>query len=71
MNAQGGPSRVRLTQETSAMSTGRINGTVTLVKDQQMCINTTAILEVSINKLLYSGKIDSLNVVVYLQNAYH
>ena len=56
VNAQGGLSRVRLTQEISAMSTGRINGTVTLVKDQQMCINTTAILEVSINKLQYSGK---------------
>ena len=59
MNAYGGgPSSVRLTQEISAVSTGRINGTVTLVKDQQMCINTTAILEVSINKLPYSGKID-------------
>ena len=56
VNAQGGLSRVRLTQEISAVSTGRINGTVTLVKDQRMCINTTAILEVSINKLQYSGK---------------
>ena len=58
VNAQGGLSRVRLTQEISAVSTGRINGTVTLLKDQQMCINTTAILEVSINILPYSGKID-------------
>ena len=56
VNAQGGLSRVRLTQEINAVSTGRINGTVTLLKDQQTCINTTAILEVSIHKLPYSGK---------------
>ena len=55
VNAQGGLSRVRLTQEINAVPTGRINGTVTLVKDRQTCINTTAILEVSIN-LQYSGK---------------
>ena len=56
VNAQGGLSRVRLTQEINAVPTGRINDTVTLVKDQQMCMNTTAVLEVSINKLPYSGK---------------
>ena len=41
-------SRVRLTQEVGPVSTGRINGTLTLIKDQQMCVNTTAILEVII-----------------------
>ena len=47
VDAQIVPSRVRLTQEVGAMSTGSISGTLTLVKGQQMCVNTTAILEVS------------------------
>ena len=45
------PSRVRLTQEVGAASTGSISGTLTLMKDQQMCVNTTAILEVSFNNV--------------------
>ena len=52
VDAQASQSRVRLTQEDHAVFTGRISSTVTLVKGQQMCINTTAILEVSINELL-------------------
>jgi len=47
VDGQAVPSRVRLTQEVDAESTGRINGTLTLVKAQQMCVNTTAILQVS------------------------
>jgi len=47
VDGQPVPSRVRLTQEVDAESTGRINGTLTLVKDRQMCVNTTAILQVS------------------------
>ena len=42
------PIRVRLSQEASAMFTGRISGSLILVKGQQMCMNTTAILEVGI-----------------------
>ena len=51
VNAQIVPVRVRLTEEVGAMSTGRINGTLTLMKGQQMCVNTTAILEVSFNSM--------------------
>ena len=46
-NAQGRPSRVRLTHEIGPTSTGKINGTLTLMKGQQMCVNTTAIINVS------------------------
>lgn len=42
------PSIVRLTQKDGSVSNGSSNGIVTLVKDQQMCVNTTAILEVSV-----------------------
>ena len=49
VDAQIVPNRVRLTQEVGAMSTGSISGTLTLVKGQQMCVNTTAILKVSFN----------------------
>ena len=52
VDAQTAPSRVRLTQEDHAVATGMIGGTVTLVKGQQMCINTTAILEVSIYEII-------------------
>ena len=41
--------RVRLSQEVGAVFTGRISGSLTLLKDHQMCINTTAILEVGID----------------------
>ena len=51
VNAQIVPVRVRLTEEVGAVSTGRINGTLTLMKGQQMCVNTTAILEVSFNSM--------------------
>ena len=47
VDAQTVPSRVILMQENSAVSTGRISGSLTLMKGQQMCVNTTAILEVS------------------------
>ena len=47
VDAQTVPSRIRLMQENSAVSTGRISGSLTLMKGQQMCVNTTAILEVS------------------------
>ena len=43
------PISVRLSQEVGDVFTGRISGSLTLVKDQQMCVNTTAILEVGIN----------------------
>ena len=42
------PNGVRLSQEVGAVFTGRISGLLTLVKDQQTCVNTTAILEVGI-----------------------
>jgi len=41
------PSRVRLTQEVGPISTGKINATLTLLKGQQTCVNTTAIIQVS------------------------
>ena len=42
------PTKVRLSQADGTMSTDRISGTVTLLKNQQMCIlDTTAILDVS------------------------
>ena len=41
------PSKVRLTQGVGPASTGRINGTLTLMKGQEMCVNATAILEVN------------------------
>ena len=43
------PIRVRLSQEVGAVFTGRIGGSLILVKSQQMCVNTTAILEVGTN----------------------
>ena len=48
VNGQIVPVRVRLAEEVDAVSTGSINGTLTLVKGQQMCVNTTAIVEVSL-----------------------
>jgi len=57
VNGQILPSRVRLTQEVDVEFTGRINGTLTLMKGQQMCVNTTAILQVrdiSINTYIRS-----------------
>ena len=45
------PIRVRLSQEVGAVFTGRISGSLILVKGQQMCVNTTAILEVGTNKI--------------------
>lgn len=42
------PSRVRLIQEVGLMFTGKINGTLTLMRGQQMCLNTTAIVNVSL-----------------------
>ena len=46
VDTQGMPTRVRLIQEVDTVSTGRINGTLTLLMDQQICVNTTAILKV-------------------------
>ena len=43
------PISVRLSQEVGDVFTGRISGSLTLVKDQRMCVNTTAILEVGIS----------------------
>ena len=48
MDAQTVPSSIRLMQEIGAVSTGEISGSLNLVKNQQMCVNTTVILEVSI-----------------------
>ena len=42
------PTRVRLSQEVGAEFTGRISGSLILLKSQQMCVNTTAILQVGI-----------------------
>ena len=39
-------SRVRLIDETVAMARGSINNNLTLMRDQKVCINTTAILQV-------------------------
>ena len=43
-DAQVVPSRVRLIQEMGQSSTGKISGTLTLLKNLQICVNTTAIL---------------------------
>ena len=62
VNPQRTSSRVRLTQGVGPVSTGRINGTMTLMKGQQMCVNTTAILEVNaykVNTKLYKQFIKS------------
>ena len=46
-NAQGRPSRVRLTQEVGSVPTGRITGTLTLMRGGKICVNTTAVMNVS------------------------
>ena len=48
------PNRVGLSQEFGAAFTIRIGGSLTLVKGQQMCVNTTAILEVGKLNNIYS-----------------
>ena len=43
------PIRMRLSQEVGDVFAGRISGSLTLVKGQQLCVNTTVILEVGID----------------------
>ena len=42
------PSRVRLTEEVGPTFTGEINGTLTLMRDQQICVNITAAVKVNL-----------------------
>ena len=52
-DAQVTPSRVRLTQEVGPVFIGRISGTLTVMKNQQTCVNTTSILKVCMYSINY------------------
>ena len=58
---------MRLTHEIGPTSTGKINGTLTLMKGQQMCVNITAIINVSNYILIHCLVIFNLWFLIHIK----